>query len=304
MRPDREDNRGQTRPGTRTGRPRWRSPLAVLAAALAIAAAVLPGIASAGDEPSATPAPDPQLTPAPYPQAQLPDLAGPEADRGIHLSSLPQHRVPGPSRKGGTYTARILIRTTVRRSPGGKSFWVARAFSKWSGGAQQLMVLGSKVHDGVQWLKVRLPGRPNGSSGWLPRDRVKLEHSPNYLVIDLSRRMVLVYGKNGRRTARIPVVIGKPGTPTPRGLFAIYDRVLQSDRHGFVGPWVVPLTAHSNKLRRFDGGPGLVALHGRDGASFLDPLRSASSHGCVRMNNSWIRKMVKLRLGTAVRIRR
>lgn len=274
-----------------------------LAVVLILATLGLPVVASAADQPPAAIASDPQLAPVPAPDAPVPDRVVPSVDRGIHLSSLPKNRVPGPSRKGGTYTARILIRTVVRRRPGGKPVWVARGFSKWSGGTQQLMVLGSKTRDGTQWLKVRLPGRPNGASGWLPRDRVILGHSHNYIVIDRSRRRLVIYGKGGRRKTRFRVVIGKPGTPTPVGLFAIYDRVLQSDRHGFVGPWVVPLTAHSNQLRRFDGGPGLVALHGRDGASFFDPLGSARSHGCVRMNNPRIRQIVKLPLGTAVRVR-
>lgn len=292
---------GDLRDPGRIGPPIRRLPLAALAGLLVVLAFGLPAVAT-GDEPPAARS-DPQLAPVPVPDEPVPARVGSGTDRGIHVSSLPRNRVPGPSRKGGTYTARILIRTAVRRSPGGKPFWVAKAFAKWSGGTQQLMVLGSKTRDGEQWLKVRLPGRPNGSSGWLPRDRVILGHSPNYLVIDRSRRKLTIYGRNGRRKARFKVVIGKRSTPTPVGLFAIYDRVLQSERHGFVGPWVVPLTAHSDQLRRFDGGPGLVALHGRDGASFLDPLGSARSHGCVRMNNNRIRQVVKLDLGTAVRIR-
>jgi len=165
------------------------------------------------------------------------------------------------------------------------------------------MVLGSRRAHGRTWLKVRLPTRPNGGSGWIPRDRVQLRRSPRYLVIDRSRRILKVYGRGGRRIARFRVVVGAPGTPTPIGLFALYDRVRQADRRGFIGPWAVPLTAHSNQLRRYDGGPGLVALHGRAGASFLDPLGSARSHGCVRMNNSRIRQIIKIQKGTAVLIR-
>lgn len=247
--------------------------------------------------------PDPHFVPAPGPLRSVPGRIGPGTDRGLHLSGPAAAPVPGPSRKGGSFTARILIRTVVRDRPGGKPIWVARGWAKWSGGFQQLMVLGSRMWKGNQWLKVRLPERPNGADGWLPRDRVALGHSPWYLSLDLSRRRLTVYGAHGRRKSSFEVVVGKPGTPTPTGLFAIYDRVRQSDPRGFIGPWAVPLTAHSVPLRHFDGGPGLVALHGRDGASFLDPLGSARSHGCVRMNNSRIRQIVKLAPGTAIRIR-
>ncbi|MDQ2701109.1 MAG: L,D-transpeptidase, partial [Actinomycetota bacterium] len=57
-------------------------------------------------------------------------------------------------------------------------------------------------------------------------------------------------------------------------------------------------------LRRYDGGPGLVAFHGRSGASLLDPLGSARSHGCVRMNNRRIIQMAGYPMGTAVRIQK
>ncbi|MCO5315418.1 MAG: L,D-transpeptidase family protein [Solirubrobacterales bacterium] len=196
-----------------------------------------------------------------------------------------------------------MVRTTVRSRPGGRRIWVARGWAKWSGGSQKLMVLGSRVADRRQWLKVRLPGRPNGRAGWLPRDRVALRRSPYYLVLDRSRRRLTVF-RNGWRRARWRVVVGKRSTPTPLGLFATYDRVRQRNPDGFIGPWAMPLTAHSERLKRYDGGPGLIAFHGRDGASLYDPLGSARSHGCVRMNNKRIRQLVALPLGIAVRIRR
>lgn len=263
------------------------------------------GLADLPDNATATPpgTTDPQLTPVPAPPGPAPTEIPEGTDRGIRASSLFKRRVPGPSRKGGTYIARILIKTGVQRRPRGKGIWIARTWTKWSGGAQKLMVLGSRIVKGRMWLKVRLPTRPNGRSGWLPRDRVQLSHSPHYLLIDRSQRMLRIY-RHGKRVARFRVVVGAPGTPTPVGLFALYDRVRQSNPNGFIGPWAVPLTAHSNQLKRYDGGPGLVALHGRAGASFLDPLGSARSHGCVRMNNSRIRQVVRVAKGTAVHIRK
>jgi lipoprotein-anchoring transpeptidase ErfK/SrfK len=44
--------------------------------------------------------------------------------------------------------------------------------------------------------------------------------------------------------------------------------------------------AYSNVLQEFDGGPGQVALHGREGLP--EPIRTASSHGCVRFENTAI----------------
>ena len=84
-------------------------------------------------------------------------------------------------------------------------------------------------------------------------------------------------------------VVGKPSTPTPRGDFAVWEKVPEPDPTGFIGPWALHLTAHSDVLHRFGGGPGRVAIHGRDGASLLDPLGSARSHGCIRVADPDIR---------------
>jgi lipoprotein-anchoring transpeptidase ErfK/SrfK len=230
----------------------------------------------------------------------------PVADRdlGIRISSLPREEVPGPSKKSGTYTARILIATAVRSRPGGgRVVWRARGTSRWSGTAKRLMVLSSRQVGTKTWLKVRLPIRPNRSSGWIPRDRVRLEQSRRFIHIDLSRRLLRVYAR-GKVVVRFRVVVGAPATPTPRGLFAVYDKVRQGNPNGFIGPWALPLTAHSRQLKRFDGGPGVVALHGRGRKSLGDPLGSARSHGCIRMNNSRIRALARLEKGTAVQIRR
>ena len=98
-------------------------------------------------------------------------------------------------------------------------------------------------------------------------------------------------------------MIGKPVTPTPDGLAAIYERDPQPDPQGFLGPWALPLTIFSNVLFNFGGGPGRVAIHGRDGASLNDPLGSARSHGCIRIDNSSIDWMAaNISPGTPVNI--
>jgi lipoprotein-anchoring transpeptidase ErfK/SrfK len=104
---------------------------------------------------------------------------------------------------------------------------------------------------------------------------------------------------------RFRAVVGKPSTPTPLGLFAVYDRARQPDPDAFLGPWALHLTAHSNVLEDYGGGPGRVALHGRSGASLRDPLGTAASHGCVRVRNGDIRWLAKVAApGTPVLIER
>ena len=84
----------------------------------------------------------------------------------------------------------------------------------------------------------------------------------------------------------------EPSTPTPVGLFAI-AWAIPWNPDDFLGSWVLELTAHSDVLQQFDGGDGTVGIHGRGGASVLDPLGSAASHGCIRLANDSIDWLVR-----------
>ena len=72
--------------------------------------------------------------------------------------------------------------------------------------------------------------------------------------------------RDGRKQRSFKAVIGKPATPTPGGLYAIYEKLPQPDPKGFLGPWALHLTAFSDVLFNYGGGPGRVAIHGRDGS--------------------------------------
>jgi L,D-transpeptidase catalytic domain len=148
-----------------------------------------------------------------------------------------------------------------------------------------LLVLGARrLRDDTTWLRVLLPRRPNGASVWIDSDLVRLTPTPWRIEISLERRTVsLLHG--GRIADRWRAVVGKPSTPTPTGLFSVYQRVRQPDPTGFLGTWALLLSGFSNALREFDGGPGRFAIHGRGGTSLLDPLGTARSHGCIRIDN-------------------
>ena len=166
--------------------------------------------------------------------------------------------------------------------------------------AHRLLVL--RERDG--WVKVRLPSRPNDAAGWLPRGAVRRTTTRWALRIDLRRREVQAY-RDGRLRRRFGAVVGAPGTPTPTGRFAIFKAARQPDPGGFLGPWALHLTAHSDVLFDYGGGLGRVAIHGRAGASLLDPLGSARSHGCVRVRNAAIEWLQRRALpGTPVEITR
>jgi lipoprotein-anchoring transpeptidase ErfK/SrfK len=75
-------------------------------------------------------------------------------------------------------------------------------------------------------------------------------------------------------------VVGKPSTPTPTGRFFVEETVqMQAGEAG--GPFALALSARSNVLQEFEGGPGQIAIHGRDNLG--GTLGTAASHGCIRL---------------------
>jgi lipoprotein-anchoring transpeptidase ErfK/SrfK len=200
------------------------------------------------------------------------------------------------------YTAKIMIATNVWTKPGKGIKLLLPTHAQWGGGPNVLLVLDSTLYHGKTWLRVALPNRPNGSSGWIREDFVRLSTSTWRITVNRSAHVVTVY-RGGRKQRSFQAVIGADATPTPRGLYAIYEKLPQADPKGFLGPWALHLTAFSDVLFNYGGGPGRVAIHGRDGTSLADPLGSSLSHGCVRVDDAniiWMARVVPL--GTPVLI--
>jgi lipoprotein-anchoring transpeptidase ErfK/SrfK len=221
------------------------------------------------------------------------------------LTEVPRVVAP-PTRADGATTARIVAAANARVAPGhdARAIWRAGTVTTWARRPQHLLVLGSAEHRDRTWLRVLLPIRPNGASGWIPADNVVLGHSPYWIEVRRRARRVVVF-RAGTRVRAFRAVVGARRTPTPRGLAAIYERNPQPDPRGFLGPWALSLTALSRVLESYGGGPGRVAIHGRGGASLRDPLGSARSHGCVRVRNADVRWLARhVAPGTPVRVRR
>lgn len=201
--------------------------------------------------------------------------------------------------------ARIVAPVVARSGPSRRApaVWNVPTATGWSGQAQALLGLRSAYDaSGRRWIKLELPTRPNERTGWIPVDYATLFRTGYWIEVSTGRRLVSVY-RAGRLVRRFGAVVGAPSTPTPHGLFAFWEKNPQPDPHGFLGPWSLPITALSNVLESYGGGPGRVAIHGRDGASLLTPLGTAASHGCIRVNNldvTWLATRVPH--GTPVRI--
>jgi lipoprotein-anchoring transpeptidase ErfK/SrfK len=98
-------------------------------------------------------------------------------------------------------------------------------------------------------------------------------------------------------TVRIfKAVVGKPSTPTPHGEFFV-EEAIELPATDVGAPFALALSARSNVLQEFDGGPGQIGLHGL--AHVGGVLGSAVSHGCVRLDSATMHWLV-LRIGPGV----
>ena len=138
----------------------------------------------------------------------------------------------------------------------------------------------TRSRDGRAWVRVRLPGRPSGHTGWIRASQTRRRSTEWRLVLDLSARRITVY-RYGRVQRRFRVVVGARSTPTPRGNFFI-EEALALSPSALGGPFALATSARSAVLQEFAGGPGQIALHGTRGLS--GALGTAASHGCIRLD--------------------
>jgi hypothetical protein len=161
------------------------------------------------------------------------------------------------------------------------------------------LVLESHVDsEGQTWMRVRIPKRPNGRTGW-----VKASHLSDLRVVRTKLRV-------NRRTLRAtlflsgnviwssPIGVGKSATPTPGGRFWVRELLPNLGGKGLYGPYAFGTAAYS-VLSDWPGG-GVVGIHGTNQPQLI-PGRP--SHGCIRVPNRNILRLVKLMpIGTPVEI--
>jgi lipoprotein-anchoring transpeptidase ErfK/SrfK len=76
--------------------------------------------------------------------------------------------------------------------------------------------------------------------------------------------------------------VSRPPSPTPRGEFFVEESVKLAP--GAAGaPFALATSARSRVLQEFEGGPGLIALHGM--RNLAGAPGTAVSHGCLRLQD-------------------
>ena len=190
----------------------------------------------------------------------------------------------------------------VRSKPTKSSKKVGRL--RWNtedGVPEVYVVLESRLDDNNEpWLLIRVPGRPNGRTGWVREEQLSnLKTIRTHLTIDRGK-LKATLRKKGKKIWTSRVGVGKAGTVTPTGHFWIRERLSNLGGSPVYGPWAFGTSAYSDSLTDWPGG-GVVGIHGTNQPELI-PGRP--SHGCVRVPNARIRKLAKLMpIGTPILIK-
>jgi len=152
---------------------------------------------------------------------------------------------------------------------------------------------------GLEWVKLRIPMRPNGQVGWVEANALSRLHLTHQQVLVSRPRLRIYLYDSGHLMWSAPVAVGKPSTPTPPGYFWIRERFTISNPSSGYYPYAFG-TADYSTLTEWPRG-GVVGIHG----PFYNPggIPGYISHGCIRLrvpDDRWLGQHLKL--GTPLRI--
>ncbi len=235
-----------------------RAPSALVSAALAGAALVLVTGCGAGEAPDpSSPSPSASESAAPTPTGEPSPTPSTVAASDQALVARPSEDVSVFSAADVDSSSQVLSATT--------DFGSARA----------MLVLAEQG----EWLRVALPTRPNGSSGWVRKADVDVRVVDEAVQIDLAARTLTLLDA-GKPLVTTPVAIGDADHPTPTGEFYVVDKLDTGNDASPYGRFALGLSAHSDVLTEFAGGDGQVGIHGTNDPSSIG---KAASHGCIRV---------------------
>lgn len=204
---------------------------------------------------------------------------------------------PGVSR-----WAYVVRSAAARSAPKGWARVVTRLSPDTLDATPNLVLLLESKTDAIgrTWYHVRLPIRPNNSTGWVLGGALSATHIvKTYLVVDRKLLVATLY-RGARPIFRTRVGVGHSYWPTPRGDFYVRE-VLTGFHDPMYGPVAFGTSARSGVLTDWNGGGGVIGIHGTDRPQILPGY---VSHGCIRMPNGAVLRLHRLMgLGTPVAIR-
>jgi hypothetical protein len=209
----------------------------------------------------------------------------------------PRWRSLASSHRLGRTVAIVRRSVPLRVRPNGRV--AAHAGARTEFGSARVMSVASQRGP---WLGVVTPELPNGRLAWVHIEHpgLRFRRHAYTLHADLSGRWVELR-KGGRPIRRITVAIGRPGSETPTGRFAVTDKL----RGGAYGPYygccILALNGEQPKLPPGWQGGNRLAIHGTNSPGTIG---AAASAGCLRAADSDLEMLMRrVPLGTPVLIR-
>jgi lipoprotein-anchoring transpeptidase ErfK/SrfK len=187
-----------------------------------------------------------------------------------------------------TYWAYSVDSSAIRSTPS-TTAQVTGHLRLWTedGFPEDYLVLAQAVFPDETWFEIRVPGRPNGRTGWVPEESLgDLNVTHKRVVVDEEHLRLSVY-VSGRKVFSAPVGVGKASTPTPKGNFWIRERFRSTDP--FYGPYAFG-TADYSTLSEWPHG-GVVGIHG---TNLPQLIPGRPSHGCIRLKNADVTRLWQL----------
>jgi hypothetical protein len=185
----------------------------------------------------------------------------------------------------------------LRRSPHGRT--VAILGDRTEYGRRTILAV---THVLGRWAAVSSSLVPNGRRAWVrlsSRD-LALRHTRWRLEADLTDRAVRVL-HDGKRVTSFAITIGRRGTESPMGRFAISDKLSGKDFGRSFGCCILALSGRQPKVT-FGGLDGRMAIHGTDRPALIG---HRDSEGCLRASDQHLRMLMRrVPVGTPVIIRR
>jgi lipoprotein-anchoring transpeptidase ErfK/SrfK len=236
---------------------------------------------------------------APAPAAVLQPAVAAEPVERAPLRAPDPLVAPAPAPDPGAVILRPAGGSTivVRSRPRGPV--VARLDGQTEFGSPTTLAVASQRG---RWLGVVTTHVPNGQLGWVdPQEsRVRTSTTRVRVVIDLSARR-LVVRRGGEVVRRMTVAIGRSGSPTPVGRFAVTDKLPGSRYGSYYGCCILALSAHQPNLPPGWTGGDRIAVHGTNDPSSIG---AAVSAGCPRASAEDMRFLMRVvPLGAPVIVR-
>jgi lipoprotein-anchoring transpeptidase ErfK/SrfK len=211
--------------------------------------------------------------------------------------------------KDSIVLAAVVSKVTVYESATSNKVLTELANPLPSGAVLNLLVDGQTSSR----YKVLLPIRPNGSTGWIDPGQVKKFAHDYRIVVELSSHRITAY-KGDSVILSEKIAVGRSDRPTPNGRYYLKEllracldekqpdgtvKCVPNDK-GIYGPYAYGLSGFSPTMTSFNGGEGVIGIHGTNEPELLG---TDVSSGCIRMSNEGITALSKvLPLGTPVTV--